>query len=201
MPKNRGGARAPNFGSRSIDLEPIGTTHSEEAMARYAEMDAAFCAAMRAAPECPEKYRIKSEIGPIHRPAQKPVHHSMLVQIRDRVLCSSFGCWIVGIPRRIPIIPLHLQNRIKRIQEEVSKEMGVPVDEMISHRRTAKPVMARQIAMWFCKERTVHSYPEIGERFGGRDHTTALHAWRKIEKLRQSDPDLAYHIERIAAAL
>lgn len=134
------------------------------------------------------------------KPAFVPMSLTFRLMSGDPIL-TSFGCWIVGKRMREPIIPVHLQNRIKRIQDAVARELGVSVDEMVSQRRTKKPVYARQIAMWFAKEKTVHSYPEIGDRFGGRDHTTVLHAWRKIEKLRHSDPELAGHIGRIAAAL
>jgi hypothetical protein len=125
-------------------------------------------------------------IGEIHRYAPRP-------------LVYSYGSWIVG--KTMPLIPWHLQNRIKRIQQVVAKEFGVKLDEMYSERRTARLVMARQVAMWFCKEWTVHSYPEIGEKFGGRDHTTVIHACRQIEKKRLSDPDLSDAIDRIIANL
>lgn len=115
-------------------------------------------------------------------------------------LIASYGCWIVG-KQGMPLIPWHLQNRIKRIQQVVAKEFGVKLDYMYSERRTAILVQARQVAMWFCKEFTVHSLPDIGDRFGGRDHTTVLHAVRQIEKKRHCDPDLADAIDRIANEL
>jgi hypothetical protein len=119
---------------------------------------------------------------------------------RQDTLILSFGAWIIQ-RAPAPLIPYHLQNRVKRIQQITAKEMRVSVSDMVSQRRTALVALARQIAMWVCKEKTVHSYPDIGEQFGGRDHTTALHAWRKIERLRYSDPEIALHIERIVAAL
>lgn len=116
-----------------------------------------------------------------------------------QTLRLSYGCWIIG-QAPPPVIPLHLQNRITRIMEVVAHDTGVSIGEMVSERKTGAVVRARQIAMWLCKERTTHSYPEIGRRFM-RDHTTALHAWRRIELKRQNDPDLAYQLERIAVAL
>lgn len=59
--------------------------------------------------------------------------------------------------------------------------------DMISPRRTAAPVLARQIAMYLCRNLTIRSLPEIGRRFGGRDHTTVLHAVRKIERIKETD--------------
>lgn len=115
-------------------------------------------------------------------------------------LLLSLGAWIVERPPE-PIIPYHLQNSIRRIQQLTAREMGVSWSDMVSNRRTAQMALARQVAMWIAKERTPNSYPAIGRQFGNRDHTTVLHAWRKIERLRHSDPDLAYHINRIVAAL
>lgn len=112
---------------------------------------------------------------------------------------ASLGCWIVN--RRAPVIPLHLQNSIKRIQVVVAKEFGVNLSHLVSQRRTAHMVMARQVAMWFCREKTDRSLPAIGEAFGGRDHTTVLHAIRQIERKRHIEPELAEAIERIALAL
>lgn len=125
---------------------------------------------------------------------------SSIKRFATNPLILSYGCWIIG-KGGVPLIPWHLQNRIKRIQQCVAKEFGVKLDDMFSERRTAAVVRARQVAMWICKEWTVHSYPEIGDKFGGRDHTTVMHAVRSIEKKRHIDPDLADAIERIAADL
>ena len=63
--------------------------------------------------------------------------------------------------------------------------------EIISARRNQATAIARQVAMYVCKTETLHSLPEIGRRFGGRDHTTVLHAVRKIAALIPSDPEIA----------
>jgi chromosomal replication initiator protein len=65
----------------------------------------------------------------------------------------------------------------------------------LSSRRTANVVRPRQIAMYLAKVLTLRSLPEIGRRFGGRDHTTVLHAVRKIEGLVNGDRGLADEIE------
>jgi chromosomal replication initiator protein len=66
---------------------------------------------------------------------------------------------------------------------------------MLSSRRTANVVRPRQIAMYLAKTLTLRSLPEIGRRFGGRDHTTVLHAVRKIEHLADTDKVLADEID------
>ena len=65
----------------------------------------------------------------------------------------------------------------------------------MSSRRTANVVRPRQIAMYLAKTLTLRSLPEIGRRFGGRDHTTVLHAVRKIEGLVGNDAVLAEEVE------
>jgi chromosomal replication initiator protein len=65
----------------------------------------------------------------------------------------------------------------------------------LSSRRTANVVRPRQVAMYLAKTMTLRSLPEIGRRFGGRDHTTVLHAVRKIEGLVGSDASLAEEVE------
>src|SRR5262249_42617089 len=70
-----------------------------------------------------------------------------------------------------------------------------------SSRRTANVVRPRQVAMYLAKTLTLRSLPEIGRRFGGRDHTTVLHAVRKIENLVSTDTALAEEIELLKRQL
>lgn len=93
-------------------------------------------------------------------------------------------------------------SRIKQIQMATLAQFPrMTRAELTSHRRMAPVVKARQIAMYLAKQLTEQSLPDIGRRFGGRDHTTVLHAVRKIESLIQKDPDLAAQIERIKESL
>jgi hypothetical protein len=73
---------------------------------------------------------------------------------------------------------------IEGIKGVVARTFGVSKVDMTSDRREAKPAMARQIAMYLCKTMTGVSLPKIGHAFGNRDHTTVLHAIRKIETAR-----------------
>jgi hypothetical protein len=79
------------------------------------------------------------------------------------------------IPRRFP--------KIAKIQHVVGSFYNIPRTDLLSRRRAANVVFPRQIAMYLCKTLTLNSLPEIGRKFGGKDHTTILHAVRKITKL------------------
>jgi chromosomal replication initiator protein len=79
---------------------------------------------------------------------------------------------------------------IENIQKTVATYYKIKVNELISKRRNRFLARARQIAMTLAKELTTHSLPEIGEAFGGRDHTTVLHANRKIKELIGTEVDI-----------
>ncbi|TCR02004.1 chromosomal replication initiator protein DnaA [Neorhizobium sp. BT27B] len=85
--------------------------------------------------------------------------------------------------------------RIEDIQRIVARHYNVSRQELVSNRRTRVIVKPRQIAMYLAKTLTPRSFPEIGRRFGGRDHTTVLHAVRKIEDLIGGDTKLGQEIE------
>jgi len=72
---------------------------------------------------------------------------------------------------------------IKRIKNAVCRYFKVTNIDLVSARRTNDIVLPRQIAMYLCRHLTSRSMPEIGRQFGGRDHTTCIHAERKIENL------------------
>jgi chromosomal replication initiator protein len=80
---------------------------------------------------------------------------------------------------------------VENIQKTVAEYYKVRVADMLSNKRTRSITRPRQIAMALAKELTNHSLPEIGEFFGGRDHTTVLHACRKVEELKESDSKIA----------
>lgn len=88
------------------------------------------------------------------------------------------------------------QISIEFIQKTVSDYFKIKVGDMYSKRRPANIALPRQVAMYLTKELTQKSLPEIGEAFGGRDHTTVLHAVRKITEVRQHNAELnhALHV-------
>jgi chromosomal replication initiator protein len=91
--------------------------------------------------------------------------------------------------------------RIEDIQRIVARQYNVSRADLLSSRRTANVVRPRQIAMYLAKILTLRSLPEIGRRFGGRDHTTVLHAVRKIENLAGNDTAFAEEIEGLKRQL
>ncbi len=91
--------------------------------------------------------------------------------------------------------------KIEDIQKLVASRYNVSRADILSERRTAAVVKPRQIAMYLSKILTLRSLPEIGRRFGGRDHTTVLHAVRKIEKTIGEDVPLKEEIELLKRML
>lgn len=91
--------------------------------------------------------------------------------------------------------------KIEEIQRVVSKHYNVSKADLLSARRTRTIVRPRQIAMFLAKTLTPRSLPEIGRRFGNRDHTTVLHAVRKIEDLARTDTTLAQEIDLLKRML
>ncbi len=104
------------------------------------------------------------------------------------------------------ILRPHLRGGEKRItvddiQKATSEHFGLKQSDLISERRNRSIARPRQAAMWLCKQLTTRSLPDIGRRFGGRDHTTVLHAVRRIEELKQGDPQLTRDLETLARKL
>ncbi|MES2819318.1 MAG: chromosomal replication initiator protein DnaA [Pseudomonadota bacterium] len=88
---------------------------------------------------------------------------------------------------------LALQDKlvsIDNIQRTVADYYKIKISDLLSKRRSRSVARPRQVAMALSKELTNHSLPEIGDAFGGRDHTTVLHACRKIAELKESDADI-----------
>ncbi len=99
---------------------------------------------------------------------------------------------------------LSIQNRqisVENIQKAVADFYSIKVADMYSKKRPANIARPRQIAMFMAKELTQKSLPEIGELFGGRDHTTVLHAVRKIGEERSHDGQLNHEIHVIEQTL
>ena len=93
------------------------------------------------------------------------------------------------------------REKVKCIQFACARFYDVSRVDMLSARRTATVVKPRQVAMYLAKILTLHSMPEIGRRFGGRDHTTVLHAVRKLEALVRTDERIRDEIAQIKTAL
>lgn len=91
--------------------------------------------------------------------------------------------------------------RIEDIQVACAKHYQVRREDIVSARRTAIIVRPRQVGYYLSKMLTPKSYPEIGKRFGNRDHTSVLSGFRKIDRLRKVDPALELDLHTIAAAV
>jgi chromosomal replication initiator protein len=79
------------------------------------------------------------------------------------------------------------------VQSEVARQFGCHVSDLRGDKRTADVAYPRHIAMYLCRELTEASLPQIGGRFGGRDHSTVLYAVNKIERLMQDGHDRQLH--------
>ncbi len=91
---------------------------------------------------------------------------------------------------------------MRDIKTVIMQEFGVSLTDMVSHRRQRSLVMPRQIAMWLARNLTPLSMPTIGKLFGDRDHTTVLHACRRVDAIRDGKPEEPYgNAERLLELL
>lgn len=91
---------------------------------------------------------------------------------------------------------LHVHS-ITAIQRIVCKHFGITMAQMTGQRRHTKVVRPRQVAMYFCRQLTERSWPDIGRRFGGKDHTTVLAAIRRIEKMMTESPEFNLEVNQL----
>lgn len=97
--------------------------------------------------------------------------------------------------------PVDAEQPVARIQRVVAGHFRIPVTEMISERRARRVSRPRQVAMYFTHELTPLSLPNIGRRFGGRDHTTVMHAIAKVQAVMSEDNDFKDEVRTIRRAL
>jgi len=90
---------------------------------------------------------------------------------------------------------------IDNILKTVAEYYKVKVSDLLSKRRNRSIARPRQVAMFLCKDLTNHSLPEIGDAFGGRDHTTVLHGCKTIKRFRESDADMAEDVSNLSRIL
>ncbi|HEX4181571.1 MAG TPA: chromosomal replication initiator protein DnaA [Caulobacteraceae bacterium] len=112
----------------------------------------------------------------------------------------------LGLEDAQAILRPHLKGSDKRItideiQKATAEHYAMKQVDLISERRNRSVARPRQAAMWLAKQLTTRSLPDIGRRFGGRDHTTVLHAVRRIEALKAGDPQLARDLEILTRKL
>ena len=112
----------------------------------------------------------------------------------------------LGLDEAQRLLSANLRSGDKRvtvddIQKAAAEHFGLKQADLISACRTRAIARPRQAAMWLAKQLTTRSLPDIGRRFGGRDHTTVLHAVRRIEELRAADTQLARDLEILVRKL
>lgn len=90
---------------------------------------------------------------------------------------------------------------ISHIQAATALAFGVPLDAMLSQYRRPQIARARQVAMYLCRELTTRSLPEIGRLFGGRHHTTALHAIQVVPGFMAADPAFGALVDALRVEL
>ena len=90
---------------------------------------------------------------------------------------------------------------IEEIQKKVAEHFAIRLADMHSPRRARQVARPRQVAMYLAKQLTSRSLPEIGRKFGGRDHTTVMHAVRKIDELRAADAAFSEDVELLRRML
>ena len=116
------------------------------------------------------------------------------------------GLASVSVEEAQAVLRPHLRTGERRItvddiQKAVAEYYGMKQADLLSDRRNRAIARPRQTAMWLCKQLTTRSLPDIGRRFGGRDHTTVLHAVRKIEELKAVDAPIAADVEALLRKL
>jgi chromosomal replication initiator protein len=119
---------------------------------------------------------------------------------------AGAGVGALSLDEAQTILRPHLRSGEKRItvdeiQKATAEHYGMRQADLISERRNRAIARPRQAAMWLAKHLTTRSLPDIGRRFGGRDHTTVLHAVRRIEALKADDAQLARDLEVLTRKL
>ena len=96
---------------------------------------------------------------------------------------------------------LHREVTIENIQKMICEHFNVKIGELKSKRRTRNIALPRQLAMYLCRQYTSTSFPVIGSKFGGRDHSTVIHASKSIEEKIKKDPYIQTTIEKLTRTL
>lgn len=139
-------------------------------------------------------HRITSNVRELEGALTRIVAHSMLVG-REITLESTQDVLrdlLRANDRRVTI---------EEIQKKVAEHFGIRASEMHSNKRLRAIARPRQVAMYLAKNLTTLSLPEIGRKFGGRDHTTVIHGVQKIEELLTSDPSLSEDVDLLKRML
>ncbi|MEK7782546.1 MAG: helix-turn-helix domain-containing protein, partial [Candidatus Binatota bacterium] len=91
----------------------------------------------------------------------------------------------------------HLEVTIENIQKTICDYFNIKIGDLKAKRRTQNIALPRQVAMYLCRKYTSTSFPAIGYKFGGRDHSTVIHASKTIERKIKEDPYMQATIEKL----
>ena len=121
----------------------------------------------------------KARLIRLGAPQPKPIVRAKPIPVQPQEIDAGWeGMWfhdlVFGHSKEPRVV------RVREIQEAVCKHYSVSILDVLSGRRTHEVAFPRQVGMYLCRHLTPHSYAEIGRRFGGRDHTTVIHASQKI---------------------
>jgi hypothetical protein len=151
-----------------------------------------------------DRVRKAKFFAPEPPPEAKP-KTELLIVVRDnkaalcRVANTSERDWIEAASNAMATTEFMVT--IRSIQRVVCKFYGVSQMDLRSARKTQPVTRYRQIAMYLCKELTTNSMPAIGRQFNGRDHTTVLHSFRRIDRLRKTDAAIDDQIKSLVATI
>lgn len=137
---------------------------------------------------------------------QKPAEPIAIAQVLPPPVFMSYGVTIhvsfgSVLPAQVNKVESRIRLRLRTILLVTANYFGIDEREITAERREARIVHARHVGMWLSKKLTTKSLPEIGRAFGGKDHTSVLHAVRKIEKQLADDPELVGAVHDIKLRL
>jgi chromosomal replication initiation ATPase DnaA len=139
------------------------------------------------------RYRLTGNISP--DPIELPIlTQEEQMEILDRAIVAK-------IIEKYPPFEKPVVHSIKKIQTAVCDRFGCSFDDLISQRRGEPLVTHRHIAVYLCRTLTKFSYPQIARFFGDRDHTTLIHSFRRVERLRRNDAALDSEVVALESLL
>ena len=139
-------------------------------------------------------HRIASNVRELEGALNRIMAHAMLVgrEITIESSADVLSDLLRASSRRISV---------DAIQKRVASHYGIRVSDMFSARRARDIARPRQVAMYLAKTLTSLSYPEIGRQFGGRDHTTVMHAVRTVESHIETNPEISEDVQLLKSLL
>jgi chromosomal replication initiation ATPase DnaA len=115
--------------------------------------------------------------------------------------CKEWLCRTGRIPGDLVYTQVVPYFAMAEIKSAVAAHFNIPLIEMTSARRCREYARPRQVSMYLCKQLTPKSLPEIGRAHGDRDHTTVIHANRRVQELRRADPEIEHAIVALTEKL